>query len=353
MSGRITESFLELLRSGLWQTEPDHSLLKGFSEKEWRSLWLMARKQTVQGLVYYGINLLPKDCLPPIMTLASWMVEIERIHQENTKIDSVIAELSEWWKSSDMLAVVMKGSTVAELYPDPSLRISGDIDLYFPNESDWNSAISIAKEHGCTPEFDSDGDVHYAYKKVIVEHHRTSSELSSRQSLSKLESLEEYQEWRNMKKLAPLPNLLLLNTHILKHAMVAGIGLRQFCDIAMAYKTYFADNQNRELAEEYKSAISSLGLEKWTRLLHSFLVDHLGLSNNDLPFPLNEKLDSAWLMAEVMKDGNFGEQQKNDSMIKKILHKFLFSVGFAPREYFARMFSLVLGRSKLTFGKDI
>lgn len=313
----------------------------------------MARKQTVQGLIYYGINLLPKDCLPPIMTLASWMVEIERIHQENTRINSVITELSDWWNSSNIQAVVMKGSTVAELYPDPSLRISGDIDLYFPNKTDWESAISIAKGHGCSPEFDSDGDLHYGFKKVVVEHHKTSSELSSRKSLSKLESLEEFEEWRNLKKLTPLPNLLLLNTHILKHAMVAGIGLRQFCDIAMAYHTYFADGNNEDLAAEYSSAIKYLGLQKWTQLLHSFLVDHLGLSEQDLPFPLNEKLDTAWLMAEVMKDGNFGEQQKNDSMIKKILHKFFFSLSFAPREYFARMFSLALGRSKLTFGKDI
>lgn len=313
----------------------------------------MARKQTVQGLVYYGINLLPKDCLPPIMTLASWMVEIERIHQGNTKIDSVITELSDWWNSANLLTVVMKGSTVAELYPDPSLRISGDIDLYFPSQTDWKSAISIAKEHGCNLEFDSDGDVHYIYKRVVVEHHKTSSELSSRNSLSKLESLEEFQEWRKLKKLTPLPNLLLLNTHILKHAMVAGIGLRQFCDIAMAYKAYFATDQNKELAASYKDAISSLGLDKWTELLHSFLVKHLGLSEKDLPFPLNEKLDTTWLMSEVMKDGNFGEQQKNDSMIKKILHKFFFSLSFAPREYLSRMFYLVVGRSKLTFGKDI
>lgn len=313
----------------------------------------MARKQTVQGLVYYGINLLPKDCLPPIMTLASWMVEIERIHQGNTRLESVITEISDWCNSANLETVVMKGSTVAELYPDPSLRISGDIDLYFPTTSDWISAISIAKEHGCNLEFDSDGDIHYAYNKVIVEHHKTSSELSSRRSLSKLKQIEEFEKWRQLKKLAPLPNLLLLNTHILKHAMVAGIGLRQFCDIAMAYKTYFADGQNKELANSYEKAISQLGLKKWTMLLHSLLVVHLGLSEKDLPFPLNKKLETTWLMSEVMKDGNFGEQQKNDSMIKKILHKFFFSLSFAPREYLARLFSLAFGRSKLIFGKDI
>ena len=284
MSGKVTELFLELLRSGLWQTIPKTSCLV-LSQQEWRNLWLIARKQTVQGLVYYGTNLLPQEQLPPIMTLASWMVEIEKISQDNSKIQDVISEQAVWWDQNNIQAVLMKGQTVADLYPDPSLRISGDIDWYFPNEEDWNRSLIIAKSYNVNPELDSDGDYHYLYRRVVIEHHKSASELSSSQNLKHLKEVESFDSWRDVSQLSPLNNLLLLNTHILKHAMVSGIGLRQFCDISMAYKFYFCDGRNKELAALYFSELSRLGLLKWTFLLHSFLEEHLGLPNKLLPFP--------------------------------------------------------------------
>lgn len=351
MSGKITESFLELLRAGLWQTVPNASLLEGFTQQDWRMLWLAARKQTVQGLVYYGVNLLPQDHLPQIMTLASWMVEIERISQDNEKINSVISKQSDWWNSSNINAVVMKGQTVADFYPDPSLRISGDVDWYFPTSSDWERSIYLSSEKGCSLDMDSDGDYHYSFDKVVIEHHKSSSELSSKSSLRELQKIESFESWRSVKKLAPLSNLLLLNTHLLKHAMIAGIGLRQFCDIAMSYKYYFSEGNNIHLANEYYKEINKLGLSKWTALLHTFLVDHLGMPEDYLPFPLENKFDTSWLLSEVLKDGNFGQNQKS-SMISKIFRKFLFSLSYAPKEYFARFFSLAVGRTKLLIGNN-
>lgn len=344
MSGKITELFLELLRSGLWQTLPDDSILcEPLSQQEWRSLWLIARKQTVQGLVYYGINLLPQTKLPPIMTLASWMVEIERISQDNSRINQVIEEQTTWWHKNALDVVLMKGQTVAELYSDPSLRISGDIDWYFPTEESFAHANLLAKASGCSPEMDSDGDFHYLFNKVVVEHHKSYSELSSAKNKRRLKSIEHLEAWRGVKKLDPLSNLLLLNTHILKHAMVSGIGLRQFCDIAMAYKSCFSDYNNRELASAYKAELDKLGLLKWTTLLHSFLTVHLGLPKEYLPFPIENKFDTEWLFEQVMSDGNFGEHSKR-SLFSKIIDKFVFSITYAPREYFSRMFSLVIGR---------
>jgi len=350
MSGKITESFLELLRSGLWQTVPNASLLDGFTQQDWRALWLTARKQTVQGLIYYGVNLLPQDHLPQIMTLASWMVEIERIYQDNERNNSVINTQSDWWTSSNINVVLMKGQTIADFYPDPSLRISGDIDWYFPSKSDWTKSFSLASRKGCSLSSDSDGDCHYQYNRVVVEHHKSSSELSSKSSLKELIRIESFETWRNVKKLAPLPNLLLLNTHLLKHAMIAGVGLRQFCDIAMTYKHYFSNGENRNLAEQYAIEIEKLGLSKWTALLHTFLVDHLGMPEDYLPFPLEKKFDTSWLLNEVLEDGNFGLNGQRTKLLSKIIHKLFFSLSYAPREYFARLFSLLIGRLKLLFG---
>ncbi|MCS2698147.1 hypothetical protein NXW27_16875 [Phocaeicola dorei] len=47
----------------------------------------MARKQTVQGIIYDGIRLLPTEAVPPRKVLLGWMVEVdtlERVNLSNT-----------------------------------------------------------------------------------------------------------------------------------------------------------------------------------------------------------------------------------------------------------------------------
>ena len=53
-----------LLRQGLWDRQEDCSALFPLDEKEWNEIHSMARKQTVQGIIYDGIRLLPTEAVP-------------------------------------------------------------------------------------------------------------------------------------------------------------------------------------------------------------------------------------------------------------------------------------------------
>lgn len=50
-------------------------------EKEWNEIHSMARKQTVQGIIYDGIRLLPTEAVPPRKVLLGWMVEVDTLER--------------------------------------------------------------------------------------------------------------------------------------------------------------------------------------------------------------------------------------------------------------------------------
>ena len=144
---------------------------------------------------------------------------------------------------------------------------------------------------------------------------------------------------------APEVNLLLLSSHILKHALGVGIGLRQFCDMAVACNFYADRVDPREMEEIYRKA----GLEKWSVLLDGFLGQYLGLE-------AGETKKSNVLLDIILKGGNFGRftgkcEKASQSVLARKWHTFTsfmgnvcFAMTYAPGEWFWTMVRLAGGQ---------
>lgn len=118
---------------------------------------------------------------------------------------------------------------------------------------------------------------------------------------------EGYSQDANTKTLAHTTNLLMLNSHIMKHAIGRGVGLRQLCDMARAYHTCHQTIDYKHLTKLYHDA----GIEKWSILLHTFLVRHLGLPSDEQPYKNLEHIDTEPLYAIILQGGNFGLHHAN------------------------------------------
>ena len=142
--------------------------------------------------------------------------------------------------------VLLKGQGVAALYGHPLLRECGDIDLYFPSEKEEREAAELMRRAGCRTERQPDGSVCYSWQGVEAEHHTRLFDLHNpllRGYLSSLVGRHGFTDIRTedgatLPVPAPLPDLLLLNAHLLKHIMGHGVGLRQFCDIGLWAQAY-------------------------------------------------------------------------------------------------------------------
>lgn len=345
------EILLTLLRSGLWERAIDDMSLFPISDELWQRVFTLSCDQTVTGLVYRGITYLPDEMMPSFAEKIKWVARIDAIERHNEHTHKVLCSLYQTFTNAGLHPILQKGIGIAQMYECPQLRESGDIDFYF-NIYEWkraNGLFNISKRQ-------ADGSVTYQFQDIAIEHHKQMFDLCTPFKQHYLQSLLDSTVIRiNDGKLdiqvpSPLTNVVLQNTHILKHAIGLGVGLRQLCDLARTYYTLSGGLDGKQVQLTYKQ----LGLERWSRLLHTLLVNYLGLDAKYLPYELDEEEDATKFFEDVRFGGNFGlhSQQRNlmnGSAWKRKIHTCYRSIrrtGFflyyAPSEFFWRFGSFVL-----------
>lgn len=333
----VDTALLSLVRAGLWEKSLYNPLALELSEAEWTELFEVARRQTVLGLVYAGINRIDRDELEPPYSLAVPLVaEIDAYEATFAKMTSVIKALYAEFAQRDIRPVLVKGHSVAGLYSRPQLRTCGDIDLYFCGEDFDNAAPRGAKKA-------SDGSWSYAKAGIVVEHHDHLLDISSaakKKIIDKLIDQYGFVDTRLFRTTSPMLTLLLLDAHILKHCLGRGVGLRQFCDFAISFDRLDFDRK------EFENACRDLGIWKWTELLLSFCSDYLGL---DTGYDRVKGADK--LLARVLKNGNFGHYSGMRQGVAGTVASFVSNIGFAlsyaPFEALSTFAALFKGRIKL------
>lgn len=340
---RTDKALLTLLRSGLWNRPPDNSELFPLSSDEWQEVFEKSRSHTVSAIVADSLEHLPENQLPPDRILASWAVESDRIERLNGTMANVTALLSEMYRN--LRPVCFKGQECASLYARPSSREYGDIDLYF---NDIEASAVVARQHGYVPEHKPDGSFTYAVQGIVVEHHQSYIDLCAPRKRKWLRILDANPGFETggggMLRPTPSLNLLVLHSHVMKHAFGRGVGLRQICDLARAYYSYDGMYDADELRDMYRKA----GLTSWTRMVHAFLTDYLGLGKEFLPYA-EPHADASGFLSRVMLAGNFGRSMPGNGQgkcrtLKAFMANALFAARYAPDEYFWQIAQLAGGQ---------
>jgi len=354
MSQRVKDSFLILLRMGLW--EERHIAIPYFplSNAEWSLVYEMSVAQTVEGVVYDGLLLLPQEYLPPYTILLRWTAKIDGVERYNKKMRQNLGVLATGLSKNNIEFILLKGLGLAENYNKPLLRVSGDVDLYFPTQNDYQQANKLLKSKGFLIEKGDHNSVYYNFNTIQVEHHTKMIDVFNPfcQKFIKTFLIKE-QEKANQLDLdgvkISIPSYILnqvqTNAHILKHYLGFGVGLRQFCDVA---RLCHLKDPNFD-GEELRSVYRKLGLSKWMNVIHNFLVNELGLHRSKLPYAIEKYYDTKLILQDVLNSGNFGfhdvRYDKGDReiskpnyqrnyVIKRIMPHILKLIQLAPNEVF-------------------
>lgn len=343
-----------LLRAGLWNT--DHTDLPPFplTAGQWLNVYRMAVQQTVTGIACRGLQHLPDRLLPPDNLLVHWVAAADRIERRNRYMNTVLGQLVHLLTDSGLHPVVLKGQGMAALYDEPLLRECGDIDLYFASAHDERRAAKLMRTLQCKPERQSDSSTEYRWRGVDVEHHTRLFDIYNPMLRGYLAALVErhgFTESHGLTVPSPTVCLVGLNTHLLKHLMGHGVGLRQFCDMARAYYALHGQYDAEELEEVYRKA----GLARWSAQLHAVLTAHLGLPAHCLPLPNPAAAIAPELMQTVLLDGNFGRYghthvhpdlpawQRKLHTLAAYWRQRRFSAAYAPQEAFWTSVRLIAG----------
>lgn len=328
------------------------------TSKEWRKVCVESERQTAQGLFYAALAYLPDAIYPPVEVVAHWQAFATSALKRNQEILTVTASVCKRLKDAEVDAVLMKGQAVARYYEKPKLRACGDIDLYVPDESGFTAAVNLINK-GRQQHKGADGSVSVLIDGVEVELHRHLIDIrhpKGKRTVSTLIKSEGYNEMPlisdiKIKVPAPIVTLLLLNAHIMKHALTVGVGLRQFCDLARAYYVLYGHYDPVKLAH----VLQESGMARWSDLLHLFLMELLGLPADRLPYQPAQG-DSRVLLRKVMEWGNFGQHtlswqehaSRHSSMklhtMKRIICGLPFSMRIAPAETLYVIKNLLFGQ---------
>ena len=380
---KTLQALFALLRAGLWGRY-DEAAASAFplSAGEWERVFNLARQQTVTGIAFRGLDFLPEEAAPPMGIMAKWMAHADRIEQSNRVMNETVAKLYGHFASAGVEAVLQKGQGVAAMYPEPLLRECGDIDLYFPGHDGVSDPL--AGINGAVREKQPDDSWSYVVDGIVIEHHTDLLDIQSPRAKRYVKRLIEEQGFEKVvtgdgvEVLVPAPevNLLLLSSHILKHAFGVGIGLRQFCDYAVARRYY----EGRVNEEEMREIWRVTGLEKWQELLEGFVTGYLGkrsfadaqddrchsepcACHSEQSPCHSERSEESFckkktdvLLDIVLKGGNFGVYSKDREKVSRarwarkvqtfraLMGNVGFAFRYAPREWFWTTMQLLGGQ---------
>lgn len=312
---------LKLVRSALWGV-PISDLP---SDIDWNKVCLLAKQQTLLGLVADAVQKLPHDQKPEekiIRKLQAWCMKNVQAHY---LITSRLAKSVEILRSEGVEPVLFKGHGLALNYPDPLSRSCGDIDLYVGRDR-YEKTVKV-----CIENFGSDPDAsesskhyHFDYQGVILELHRIAENLpgpaeNRRYQAWTVKNLEQSElrhvEVDGVKVCLPPAHFdaIYVMNHAWHHFVTGGVGLRQVCDWTMHIHRF-----HKELdISRIESDLSSFGLLRVWKYLACIAVEYLGLPEEECPLYSREySKDARKVLKVIWEEGNFGRHSERSRKVR-------------------------------------
>lgn len=311
---REHKQFFALLRAGLWNTPVDATLFAGSTN--WEAILAQATRQTVSGLVAQAVSTLPAYAQPPA-PIADKMrsITIATI-RSHALLNRTLAEAVDLFRRNGIRAILFKGQGVAANYPEPTLRICGDIDLYVGHEQ-YEKACALARQWGEAEDTATESEKHYHFRhgSVTVELHRIAEQLPlpwhnarfQRWTQRHLQGdgLRSISVERTMVLLPPVNfDALYIFNHAWHHfAEGGGVGLRQLCDWVRYLHTFRDEIDHAELERDLKA----FRLWQQWRIFGCIAVELLGLPRTAFPFYTDRyATEAAKVIGMIEEGGNFG-----------------------------------------------
>lgn len=312
----LTGRFFELIQVAVGNRQ---QLSEAFSEEEWEAVFTMSKEQALRGVVFQGVNRLPAEQQVPRKLKLKWIVVVEKTAKRNEEVNKVAVNVSKQFTKAGIPNCILKGQGNALMYPHPNTRTSGDIDIWLMAHPDKiirmvKKVLPKAKACYHHIDFKSIGGV------PLELHYRP-------QFLNNLVYNARLQQWfsekaeEQSKHLVDLPdgsgkisvptnafNRIFQMSHISKHVIDEGIGLRQLMDYYYLLQQGFTEEERQE--EEW--LLRHFGLYSVAAAVMYVLQEVFGLKPEQMIVPVDERRGK-FLLEEIMQAGNFGHFDKRVS----------------------------------------
>ena len=287
---------------------------------DWRQLYTFASNQAILGFCFDGINRLGQEYPDELKQnpigrdlLMTWMGAAQQIHRQNLKVNMVANKLYSMFREDGLRCCILKGQGNALMYPNPYSRTPGDIDV-------WVNASREQITEYVQKHFEIGDDIRFHHLEtsldgVPVELHFFPCSMNNPLYHARLQMWFKRNADLQCSNVVSLPdgigeiaipttafNVIYQLTHLYHHFFDEGIGMRQIIDY------YYVVNNDELLVirDTLQRELKHLGLWKFVRAVMYVLHEALGLSEEKMIAPMDEKRGKL-LLAEILNGGNFGQ----------------------------------------------
>ena len=287
---------------------------------DWQELLTFAKRQTIVGIYWQGIQRLGDVANKPSEDeVMEWMGEYTKIVRRNAKTNDAVGKLTKLMHDNNICFFVFKGQTVASFYPLPEMRTSGDVDFYV-FKKDWDRAQSLLEKEVTITDDHSGQHLEFTKDGIPFEmHYHTAVFASGSKQRYWDELIESYFEevldhvvinGVEVPTLPPTLNAIYLFVHIYHHFLKEGIALRQFIDWMMFFKAKHDDIVVSELTDK----LERLGMLRAFKAFGAILTQVLGMETKFFPYSLTDrdKMYVDKIMSIILRYGNFGKYGRKE-----------------------------------------
>ena len=323
------EQFYKLLRLSLGLTQ---EFPVDVDADGWRRLYQTAIRQSLVGVCYQGVCLLPEGSKPPVEIAMQWASEAESIKGMNELLYQEAARLTREFEEKGHRTAILKGQANARLYPDKHARQPGDVDIWV--EGGRERVLALLPNHPKAA---------YHHVHLPKNEQGVTVEVHFRPSSGNFNPItnRRLQRWLEKEILSAsmvedgfcVPSvrfaLVMQLAHIQRHFLGGGIGLRHVCDYYWLLREASADD-----LFQVERLLRKFGLRHTAGALMWVIGEVLQLGTAKMiGYP--DSYRGEWMLREIMAGGNFGwyaERQKHN-VFRRVLEGRLRHLRLMPFDF--------------------
>ena len=294
------------------------------TEAEWKSLFAMAKQQTVLGIAYKAISLLRAEQRPPRVLSIRLSMLAESVRGRNCQMNQDAARYTQLFAERGVRSVILKGQANARLYPDPLARQAGDIDIWVSGGyavvesllinmgliAESNDTFKVSHHISFRNENDVEIEVHHRPAEVLLRNAEFQRVLLAESENSVLVPEGFYSPSIRFA-------LLMQLEHLYYHFRHEGVGLRHFMDY------YVLLTHSTEADREFmRGCIGRFGLRHACAGIMWVLGEVFALPRERMICAPDEERGRL-LYRIVMEGGNFGRGKRKISGKRPVFKRWL------------------------------
>ena len=145
------------------------NVVNSITEDDWQLCYDTAIEQQVLAMTFPTMSALTKEQRPNFTFWSKWMAYAQNIAAQSKHKREVVRKIGEWLSEDGLSTMIIKGFSLAVLYPQPDLRECGDIDIY--SGEDYAAVNACLEKHGLQIGRADSHHVHINIDGISVEHH--------------------------------------------------------------------------------------------------------------------------------------------------------------------------------------